>query len=44
MAVVIRRLCSDEQGQTMAEYALILAVILLITVGTLRWIGLQIFR
>ena len=35
----IRRLWSDEQGQDIAEYAVMLAVILVIVVGTIRLIG-----
>lgn len=30
---------SDEQGQDVAEYAVMLAVILIIVVGTIRLIG-----
>jgi Flp pilus assembly pilin Flp len=32
-------LCKDEQGQDIAEYAVMLAVILVIVVGTVRLIG-----
>jgi Flp pilus assembly pilin Flp len=32
-------LCQDEQGQDIAEYAVMLAVILVIVVGTIRLIG-----
>ena len=32
-------LWSDEQGQDIAEYAVMLAVILVIVVGTIRLIG-----
>ena len=32
-------LCSEETGQDIAEYAVMLAVILVIVVGTLRLIG-----
>jgi Flp pilus assembly pilin Flp len=32
-------LCSDEEGQDIAEYAVMLAVILVIVVGTIRLIG-----
>jgi len=35
----LRRLWSDEQGQDIAEYAVMLAVILVIVVGTVRLIG-----
>ncbi|MFZ0955080.1 MAG: hypothetical protein WAN60_01960 [Candidatus Sulfotelmatobacter sp.] len=34
-----RRLFWDEQGQDIAEYAVMLAVILVIVVGTVRLIG-----
>ena len=33
------RLWTDDQGQDIAEYAVMLAVILVIVVGTLRLIG-----
>jgi len=33
------RLWSDEQGQDIAEYAVMLAVILVLVVGTVRLIG-----
>jgi Flp pilus assembly pilin Flp len=36
---VVRSLWSDESGQDIAEYAVMLAVILVIVVGTLRLIG-----
>jgi len=35
----IRHLWSDQSGQDIAEYAVMLAVILVIVVGTLRIIG-----
>ena len=35
----VGRLCNDEQGQDIAEYAVMLAVILVIVVGTIRLIG-----
>jgi len=35
----IRRLCSEQQGQDVAEYAVMLAVILVIVIGTVRLIG-----
>jgi Flp pilus assembly pilin Flp len=34
-----QQLWSDEQGQDIAEYAVMLAVILVIVVGTIRLIG-----
>jgi len=38
-ARVIRSFWADEEGQDIAEYAVLLAVILIITVGTLRLVG-----
>lgn len=35
----MRKLWTDEQGQDIAEYAVMLAVILVIVVGTIRLIG-----
>jgi Flp pilus assembly pilin Flp len=34
-----RRIWSEEQGQDIAEYAVMLAVILVLVVGTIRLIG-----
>lgn len=39
MAILLNRLWSDEQGQDIAEYAVMLAVVLVIVVGTIRLIG-----
>ena len=39
MAKLLQRLWNDEQGQDIAEYAVMLAVILVIVVGTIRLIG-----
>jgi Flp pilus assembly pilin Flp len=39
MHEAIRKLMHDEQGQDIAEYAVMLAVILVIVVGTIRLIG-----
>ena len=39
MPNMIRRLWSDEAGQDIAEYAVMLAVILVLVVGTVRLIG-----
>jgi Flp pilus assembly pilin Flp len=36
---LIRKLWSGEEGQDIAEYAVMLAVILVIVVGTVRLIG-----
>ena len=35
----LRRLWRDEEGQDIAEYAVLLAVILVLVVGTVRLIG-----
>jgi len=35
----IRELWADERGQDVAEYAVMLAVILVIVIGTVRLIG-----
>ena len=39
MRSVLHQLWSDERGQDIAEYAVMLAVILVIVVGTIRLIG-----
>jgi Flp pilus assembly pilin Flp len=39
MTQLIRRLWTDDQGQDIAEYAVMLAVILVLVVGTIRLIG-----
>lgn len=39
MSEFIRTLWSDESGQDIAEYAVMLAVILVLVVGTVRLIG-----
>ena len=39
MASLVYRLWSEEEGQDSAEYAIMLAVILVLVVGTLRLIG-----
>ena len=39
MRNLILKLWQDEQGQDIAEYAVMLAVILVIVVGTVRLIG-----
>ncbi len=36
---LLSKLWSDDQGQDIAEYAVMLAVILVIVVGTIRMIG-----
>ena len=39
MAKLMKRLWSDERGQDIAEYAVMLAVIMVLVVGTVRLIG-----
>ena len=39
MPEFIRRFWSDDAGQDIAEYAVMLAVILVLVVGTIRLIG-----
>ncbi len=39
MANLMKQLWSDERGQDIAEYAVMLAVILVIVIGTVRLIG-----
>ena len=39
MRSLLERLWADEQGQDIAEYAVMLAVILLLVVGTIKLIG-----
>ncbi len=39
MVEVLRRAWSEDQGQDIAEYAVMLAVILVLVVGTIRLIG-----
>lgn len=39
MSILIRKLWSDDAGQDIAEYAVMLAVILVLVVGTVRLIG-----
>jgi len=39
MNEILRRLWSEEEAQDIAEYAVMLAVILVIVVGTIRLIG-----
>ena len=39
MNQILRTLIRDEQGQDIAEYAVMLAVILVIVVGTIRLVG-----
>jgi Flp pilus assembly pilin Flp len=39
MQKLLRKLLADESGQDIAEYAVMLAVILLLVVGTIKLIG-----
>jgi Flp pilus assembly pilin Flp len=39
MSNLIRKLWSEDSGQDIAEYAVMLAVILVLVVGTVRLIG-----
>ena len=39
MSDFIQRIWSEDQGQDIAEYAVMLAVILVLVVGTIRLVG-----
>jgi len=39
MSELVRRIWAEDQGQDIAEYAVMLAVILVLVVGTVRLIG-----
>ena len=39
MTKLVHRIWNDQEGQDIAEYAVMLAVILVIVVGTIRLIG-----
>ncbi|HEY7097250.1 MAG TPA: hypothetical protein VH437_11040 [Terriglobales bacterium] len=39
MVELIRKIWSEDEGQDIAEYAVMLAVILVLVVGTIRLIG-----
>jgi Flp pilus assembly pilin Flp len=39
MSQLVRKLWSEDAGQDIAEYAVMLAVILVLVVGTIRLIG-----
>ncbi len=39
MVEFLRNICVDDQGQDVAEYAVMLAVILVLVIGTVRLIG-----
>jgi Flp pilus assembly pilin Flp len=39
MVECFRKICANEEGQDIAEYAVMLAVILVLVLGTVRLIG-----
>jgi Flp pilus assembly pilin Flp len=39
MSSLIAQLCANDEGQDIAEYAVMLAVILVLVVGTIRLVG-----
>jgi Flp pilus assembly pilin Flp len=39
MTTLLRRLWNEQKGQDIAEYAVMLAVILVLVVGTIRLVG-----
>lgn len=39
MMPILRKLWADDDGQDIAEYAVMLAVILVLVVGTIRLVG-----
>jgi Flp pilus assembly pilin Flp len=39
MVEFLRKICKEEHGQDIAEYAVMLAVILVLVIGTVRLIG-----
>jgi Flp pilus assembly pilin Flp len=39
MRKLVQRIWSEDQGQDIAEYAVMLAVILVLVVGTIRLVG-----
>lgn len=39
MTRILRGLCKEDAGQDIAEYAVMLAVILVVVVGTIRLVG-----
>ena len=41
MTELLRNIWQDDQGQDIAEYAVMLAVILVIVVGTIKLVGTQ---
>ena len=43
MSKILQKIWNDESGQDIAEYAVMLAVILVIVVGTIRLIGTHVW-
>jgi Flp pilus assembly pilin Flp len=41
MTELLRKIWHDDEGQDIAEYAVMLAVILVIVVGTIKLVGTQ---
>ena len=41
MSASLKKLWTDDQGQDIAEYAVLIAAILIIVVGTIRLVGTQ---
>ena len=41
MIELLRKIWQDDEGQDIAEYAVMLAVILVIVVGTIKLVGTQ---
>jgi Flp pilus assembly pilin Flp len=41
MKKIFRNIWSEDQGQDIAEYAVMLAIILVLVVGTIRLVGSQ---
>jgi Flp pilus assembly pilin Flp len=41
MTELLRKIWQDDEGQDIAEYAVMLAVILVIVVGTIKLVGTQ---
>jgi Flp pilus assembly pilin Flp len=39
MLQIFRNICREDEGQDIAEYAVMLAVILVLVIGTVRLIG-----
>jgi Flp pilus assembly pilin Flp len=41
MSELLRKIWQDDEGQDIAEYAVMLAVILVVVIGTIKLIGTQ---